>query len=153
MKKNLLCIINAPSLNTKILRDEVFKSIERETEDINIKLLGPFETLITDILNADAILLGTTENLSSMAGATKDLFDRTYNDLLHKKEGMPIAIWIRAGHDGTGTVRQLESIIKGLKWRLIQDILVCRGEWQKKFIDQCLELSLGLAVGIDNNIY
>ena len=114
--------------------------------------LGKLE-VVEDILNADGLLIGTTENLASMAGATKDFFDRTYYDLIEKKAGLPTAIWIRAGHDGTGTLMQFNSIIKGLRWKLVQDILICKGNWNEKFIDQCTELSLGLAIGLETNIY
>ena len=88
-----------------------------------------------------------------MAGATKDFFDRNYYHVIEKKEGMPVAVWIRAGHDGTGTTIQMKSIIKGLKWRLVQEILICKGPWQNKFVDQCINLSLGFAIGLESNIY
>ena len=42
------------------------------------KLEHYFESSTKDILEADGLLIGTTENLSSMAGATKDFFDRCY---------------------------------------------------------------------------
>ena len=48
-------------------------------------------------------------------------------NVIEKKEGMPVAVWIRAGHDGTGTSIQMKSILKGLKWRLVQEILICKG--------------------------
>ena len=48
---------------------------------------------------------------------------------------------------------QFNSIIKGLRWKLVQDILICKGNWNEKFIDQCTELSLGLAIGLETNIY
>ena len=82
-----------------------------------------------------------------------DYSRQTYYDLIEKKAGLPTAIWIRAGHDGTGTLMQFNSIIKGLRWKLVQDILICKGNWNEKFIDQCTELSLGLAIGLETNIY
>ena len=37
--------------------------------------------------------------------------------------------------------------------KLIQENLVCQGNWNEKFIDQCTELSLSLAIGLEENIY
>lgn len=151
--KKLQCVIHSPSTNTSLIKKKITQSLLNETSNLSVSVKSPFETNAEDILYADGLLIGTTENLASMAGATKDFFDRTYYELIEKKAGLPIAVWIRAGHDGTGTLMQFNSIIKGLRWKLVQDILICKGDWDKKFIDQCTELSLGLAIGIESNIY
>ena len=151
--KTLLCIIHSPSNNTSLIEQKVSEQLKSETSNLNIIIKNPFFANTEDILKADGLLIGTTENLASMAGATKDFFDRNYYNVIEKKEGMPVAIWIRAGHDGTGTTIQMKSIIKGLKWRLVQEILICKGPWQSKFVDQCISLSLGFAIGLESNIY
>lgn len=151
--KTLLCIIHSPSNNTSLIEQKVSEKLKSETSNLNIIIKNPFFANTEDILKADGLLIGTTENLASMAGATKDFFDRNYYNVIEKKEGMPVAVWIRAGHDGTGTTIQMKSIIKGLKWRLVQEILICKGPWQNKFFDQCINLSLGFAIGLESNIY
>ena len=151
--KTLLCIIHSPSNNTSLIEQKVSEKLKSETSNLNIIIKNPFFANTEDILKADGLLIGTTENLASMAGATKDFFDRNYYNVIEKKEGMPVAVWIRAGHDGTGTNIQMKSIIKGLKWRLVQEILICKGPWHYKFIDQCINLSLGFAIGLESNIY
>ena len=151
--KKLQCVIHSPSDNTPSIKKRITQTLINETSNLSVSIKSPFETNAEDIINADGLLIGTTENLASMAGATKDFFDRTYYDLIEKKAGLPTAIWIRAGHDGTGTLMQFNSIIKGLRWKLVQDILICKGNWNEKFIDQCTELSLGLAIGLETNIY
>ena len=151
--KTLLCIIHSPSNNTSLIKQKVSEKLKSETSNLNIIIKNPFFANTEDILKSDGLLIGTTENLASMAGATKDFFDRNYYNVIEKKEGMPVAVWIRAGHDGTGTTIQMKSIIKGLKWRLVQEILICKGPWQSKFVDQCISLSLGFAIGLESNIY
>ena len=151
--KTLLCIIHSPSNNTSLIEQKVSEKLKSETSNLNIIIKNPFFANTEDILKADGLLIGTTENLASMAGATKDFFDRNYYNVIEKKEGMPVAVWIRAGHDGTGTTIQMKGIIKGLKWRLVQEILICKGAWQNKFVDKCINLSLGFAIGLESNIY
>ena len=151
--KTLLCIIHSPSNNTSLIEQKVSEKLKSETSNLNIIIKNPFFANTEDILKADGLLIGTTENLASMAGATKDFFDRNYYNVIEKKEGMPVAVWIRAGHDGTGTTIQMKSIIKGLKWRLVQDILVCKGSWNKSFVDDCTDLCIGFSIGLETNIY
>ncbi|MEJ6655090.1 MAG: flavodoxin family protein, partial [Pseudomonas sp.] len=61
--------------------------------------------------------------------------------------------YIRAGMDGTGTRRAVESIVTGLRWSWARDPLVLRGEWQESFIDDAEELGLYMAAGLDSGIF
>lgn len=63
-----------------------------------------------------------------------------------------MAAVVRAGHDGTGTCRALQTIITGLKWRWVQDILVCRGDWQDAFLNDCGELAEAMACALEQGI-
>ena len=152
-KKKLLVVAHAPSTNTKKLVDAVLRGAHHaDIENVEVTWKPPLEAGSDDVLNADGIILGTTENLGYMSGALKDFFDRSYYPVLEKKQGLPCAVYIRAGHDGTGTRRAIESILTGLRWKLAQDIIVCRGDWNDAFLEQCEELGLYMAAGLDNGI-
>ncbi|SJN15018.1 Multimeric flavodoxin WrbA [Halomonas citrativorans] len=151
--KKLLIIAHAPSENTqKMLKAVVHGASHPDVEKVVVTSLTPLETQPDDILSADAIILGTTENLGYMAGLLKDVFDRCYYACLDKTEGLPFAFYVRAGHDGTGTQRGIESITTGLRWRLIQEPLICRGDFQAGFIEQCEELGLSVAASLEAGI-
>ncbi|WP_306168955.1 flavodoxin family protein [Halomonas sp. MMSF_3323] len=152
-RKTLLLIAHAPSENTKKLVNAVIKGATHpDVTDIDLVCRSPLDTQSEDIISAQAVIIGTTENLGYMAGLIKDVFDRCYYPCLDKTQGMPFTFYVRAGHDGTGTRRAIESITTGLRWKLVQEPLICRGEFQPEFIDQCEELGLSMAASLDAGI-
>ena len=152
-KKQLLIVAHIPSANTRLLRDAAFQGASHpDLEQMHCVVKAPLEAGPEDVLACDAILLGTTENLGYMSGALKDFFDRSYYSVIEKKQGLPCALYIRAGHDGTGTQRAVESIVTGLRWRWGQPPLILRGEWQPSFTDQIEELSMTLAFSVESGI-
>jgi len=152
--KRLLIIAHCPSPNTIALKDALLRGIEAgETESIEVVYKPPLEANADDVLAADAIILGTTENLGYMSGALKDFFDRIYYPCLEQKQGLPCVVCIRAGMDGTGSKRAIDSILTGLKWRQVQDTLIMRGEWNEEFIAHCEELGMVMAVGLDAGVF
>lgn len=153
-KKRLLIVAHAPSANTQRLIEAVVRGASStDIDNVEALWIAPLQAGPEDVMRADAIILGTTENLGYMSGALKDFFDRCYYPVLEVKQGMPCALYIRAGHDGTGTRRAVESIVTGLRWSWAQDPLVLRGEWQESFIAQAEELGLYMAAGLDSGIF
>ncbi len=41
----------------------------------------------------------------------------------------------------------------GLRWRAVQEALICRGEWQEAFVGQCRELGAAMAAGLDVGVF
>ncbi|MBS0539982.1 MAG: flavodoxin family protein [Proteobacteria bacterium] len=152
MSKRLLIVAHAPSANTVALRAAVQRGAGSEP-GVDVKVIAPLEAGPDDVLAAQAVILGTTENLGYMSGALKDFFDRSYNPLLEKTQGLPCALYIRAGSDGTGTRRGVETILTGLRWRPVQEPLICKGPWQETFTAQCEELGAAMAAGLAAGIF
>ncbi|MDX1692934.1 MAG: flavodoxin family protein [Ketobacteraceae bacterium] len=149
-QKTLLIVAHTPSPNTRKMADKVLQGATVEDiTGVNTRLLSPFDATPEDVFACDAIILGTTENLGYMSGALKDFFDRVYYPCLEKKQGLPYALYIRAGHDGTGTRRGVETIITGLRWRQAHEVLLCRGEFQDGFLDQCHDLGMYMAASLE----
>ena len=68
------------------------------------------------LLVADGYIFCCPENLGSISGAMKEMFDRAYYPLLGQIEGRAYATLIAAGSDGQGAQRQIDRIAVG--WRL-----------------------------------
>jgi hypothetical protein len=62
-------------------------------------------------------------------------------------------LYIKAGMDGTGTRLAVEKIVTGLRWRAVQEALICRGPFTHRFIEQCEELGMIMAAGLEAGIY
>ncbi|MDX1402027.1 MAG: flavodoxin family protein [Kiloniellales bacterium] len=152
--KRLLIVAHAPSPNTERLRDAVVSgACNPEIEGIDTICLSPFDTEPKDVLAAQGIILGTTENLGYMSGALKDFFDRCYYPCLEETQGLPYCLYIRAGHDGTGTRRGVETIVTGLRWREVQVPLICRGTFHEEFVEQCEEFGMLMAAGLEAGVF
>lgn len=130
------------------------------SSSVNVTLQKASQTTPDDILNSTAYIFATPENLASMAGMMKDLFDRTYYPCLGHLNGRPYAALICAGSDGEGAMRQLERICLG--WRLkkvtestivithAQDYESCHRlkVVPEEELERCREVAVGLVEGL-----
>ena len=152
-KKNILFIHHSPSENTKKLSKLVETKITNVTPNVNLTILNLIEANTFYFREIDGVIIGTTENFGYMSGLTKDFFDRCYNDLKDKTEGLPIIYYIRAGLDGEGCKVALNKILIGLRWKQVLPPLVLRGSWQKDYLKQLEKFVLTFASGIEIGIY
>lgn len=152
--KELVIVANTPSRNTQILVDAVARGAKHpDIADVNINCYKPPEACADTVLQADAIILGTTENFGAMSGLMKDFFERIYYPCLEEKQGLPYALYIKAGLDGTGTRIGVEKILAGLRWKAVQDVLLLKGEYKNDFEIQCEELGTSVAAGLEAGIF
>lgn len=89
----------------------------------------------------------------TMSGALKDLFDRTYYQLLDTTAGKPYALAIRAGSDGTGTRRSVEAILTGLAWKAALPAEIFCGSFDSHFTERAREYAQTFAVGLECGIF
>lgn len=152
--KSLLFVCHAPSENTASLRHAAISAIkDLGLDDLELTARSPLETEAKDVSACDGILIGTTENFGYMAGLTKDFFERIYYPCLESKQGLPCALYIRAGQDGRGTRTAVGKIVTGLRWKYVSEPLILRGSYRPAFADQVAELAMTIAAGLDAGIY
>lgn len=154
MMRRLLIVAHAPSDNTRRLLDAVLDGARAaEAEAVEIVARPPLQSGPEDVLAAHAVILGTTENFGYMSGALKDFFDRSYYPCLERTQGLPFALFVRAGQDGTGTRRAVDAITAGLRWRAVHEPVICRGAFREDFLESCRELGMYMAAGLDAGIF
>ena len=152
--KRLLVVSHMPSANTRALTEAVIAgATHADITGVDVWLREALAASPQDVLAADAIMLGTTENFGYMSGGMKDFFDRIYYPCLEKTDSMPYALFIRAGNDGMGARSSIERIVKGLAWRQVQEPLVCQGPWQEAFPGRCETLGMTMAAGLEAGIF
>ncbi len=152
--KRLLVVSHAPSPNTRRLTEAVMRGVAGAAAGVvAADCRSPFDAGVEDFRSASAVILGTTENFGYMSGALKDCFDRIYRDCLEHTEGMPYALFVRGGTDGTGARASVERIVGGLRWRPVQEPLVMRGDWQEQWLESVEELGAAMAAGLDAGVF
>jgi multimeric flavodoxin WrbA len=148
----LLIVYHTQSGNTGRLADAVLRGAQAETS-VETIMKRAFDTTIDDLLNCDGLLLGTPENFGFMSGALKDFFDRTYYPAEGRTLGLPYAIFISAGNDGSGAVRQIERIATGYGWKRVAEPLIVRKEITEEDLARAGDLGAALAGGLALSIY
>lgn len=147
----VVIIANTPTANTYALREAVARGARHSA--VPIEVLSPLEACSVHIMRSAAVILGATENFGYMSGAVKDFFERIYYPCLESTQGLPVALYVRAGNDGTGTVQSVTRILTGLRWKLVQEPLVFKGAWQDTFLSDVEELGEVVALGVEMGVF
>ncbi|MDZ7840458.1 MAG: flavodoxin family protein [Gammaproteobacteria bacterium] len=152
--RRLLIVSHCPSPNTRALADAVERGAAHEDIDgVGVRALAPLDAGAEDVLASDAIIIGSTENFGYMAGRVKDFFERIYYPCLEETRGLPYALFIKGGNDGTGAQRSIERIVTGLSWRAVQDPLIMAGKYRDEWLQPCEELGMAMAAGLEAGIF
>ena len=152
MSKRLLIVYHTQSGNTGRMAEAVLRGARR-SEDTDTVLKRAFDTVLEDLLACQGLLIGTPENFGTMSGAIKDFFDRTYYPAEGKTVGLPYAVFVSAGNDGSGAVTQIERIATGYGWKRVADPLIARHAVTDEDIGRCEELGEAMAAGIALGIF
>ena len=136
------------------MADAVYNgAINLDNIEINVRLRRANDAGVYDLLQADGLILGTPENFGYMSGQLKDFFDRVYYPCEGCCEGLPYTLFVAAGNDGTGAVRAVQRISKGLALNMIQPPLICNTAITDDVIRQCHTLGATFAAGLEMGIF
>ena len=148
--KHLLIVFHSQTGHTEQMANAVYHgATSGDIDGVDVRLRGAFDAGVDDLLWADAVILGTPENFGYMSGGMKDFLDRTFYPCEGKLEGMPYALFISAGNDGTGAVGAIQRIANGYAFRQVQDPLIVKGDVTAEDLERCEELGMAVAAGLE----
>ncbi len=135
-----------------MLAEAVYAGACTETE-VETRLIKAFDGTLEDLLWCDAVLFGTPENFGYMSGAMKDFYDRTYYPAEPYELNRPYGIFVSAGNDGTGAIRECDRILVGYPMKKVLPPFIAKGEVTQAHKDQAFEMGQQMACGLAFGIY
>lgn len=161
----LLIVYHSDTGGTLQMVHALQQGAQQAAEALQVRLLHASDAHTEDVLQADAYVFATPENLAAISGLLKDFFDRTYYGALDRIQGRPYATLICAGSDGSNAARQIARIATG--WRLqavAEPLIVCTHAQTPEAIaaakqiaeadlQACRDLGASLAAGLEMGIF
>jgi multimeric flavodoxin WrbA len=150
----ILIVYHSQTGRTKEMAEAVAKG-SSSIANVRTVLKEARETTLADLIGCDGLAIGSPEYFGYMAGALKDLFDRTYYQAQGRKEifRKPHVLFISAGNDGSGALRSIERICTGYQFKKVHEPVIARGEIDETILNRCEELGKVIAAGCEARIY
>jgi len=150
----VLVIFHSQTGNTEKLAKAVARGVDT-TANARAHLKRAVSAVAQDLRDCGAVVICSPEYFGYMAGAVKDFFDRTYEELkddpaVRKK---PFCVVISAGNDGSFALSHIERICKGYRLRQVQKPIVCKGAVADEALARCFELGATIAEGLNAGIF
>lgn len=137
----LLIVHHTVSPATAELLDAVLDGARNDDiEGVRTQVKAALAATPTDLLEADAVVLGTPANIGYMSGALKHFFDTVYYPVQVDRQGMPFSLYVHGDNDTSGAVRSVESIAKGMGWERHRPPVTVTGRPDAEAREACWEL-------------
>ena len=148
----ILIIFHSQTGNTERMAKAVAEGAG-SIENTEVLLKHARDATLDDLLRADGFAIGTPENFGFMSGMIKDFFDRTFYPAQGKVFRKPYVVFISAGNDGTGALRNIERIALGYQFKKVYEPVISKGKLTEETLEKCRELGQTLAGGCVMGIY
>src|SRR3954447_11669186 len=151
----LLIVHHTPSPNCQAMLEAVVAGATApEIENVEVvwrpalppTAAGPLAATASDVLAADACLLGTPANIGYMSGALKHFFDQIYYPCLDATQGRPYGLYVHGGSDVARAVRDVLRITGALGWEQVAEVCESTGEIGRAEREAAWELGATVAL-------
>lgn len=156
MPDDLLVVWHPVPPSIARLRDAVLAGFADAGDPAPVRSLAAPDAGIDDVEAAGATVLITTENFGAVSGLVKDFLERIYpwfEEMPHRRPGMPYLLIAKGGSDGTGAVRDVTRILTGLRWNEVLPPIVITGVLDEGHLAAVREQAATLAAGLDAGIF
>ena len=151
--KHLLIVYHLPQGKMLAMAEAVERGARHaDIGGVEVRVQLALRADVDDLLWADALLLGTPENFGYMSGGMKDFLDRTFYPCEGKLEGMPFAMFISAGNDGSGALNAIRRIANGFSFKEAQQPVLVVGKLQDSQVEALETLGTTMAASLELGI-
>ena len=150
--KTLLIVYHTGGVKTARMAESVERGARGE-DNVKVVMKRCADAGPADLLAADGLILGTPENFGYMSGMMKDFLERVFYACEGKVNGLPYALFIGAGQDGTGAVNSVERIVTGLRLEKKAEPVIGLKDLSPEVLARCEDLGAAFAAGIAMGVF
>ena len=141
--KNILIVYHSQSGNTEAMAKAVAEGATQAGATVALKKAP--DAGIDDLMGCDAVIFGTPNYFSYMAGMVKDFFDRVWATVRGKMENKPYAVFGSYGGGGMPAIESVEGICNGLGMKKAAESLGIQRTPTDENLKACQELGEKIA--------
>ena len=133
--KKVLIVYHSHCGNTEAMAKAFYEGALSSGATVSLK--KAVDTTSKDIIDCDAVIFGTPNYFGYMAGALKDLFDRTFHDVRRKANGKLYVVFGSSGDGGSQALDSVDRICNALQFRRAFDGVLAPGKPSFHAMQQC----------------
>lgn len=142
----LLVVHHTTSPALEAMLDAVLDGTRAEGIDgVRVRTRAALAATAYELLQVDAVVLGTPANIGYMSGALKHFFDQVYYPCLQEARGTPYGLFVHGNLDVAGAQRSVHAVAGGLGWARAHDDVTVVGEPDAPALQRCRDLGATLA--------
>ena len=142
----ILIVYHSQSGNTEAAAQTIAKG-SQEVPGTQVTIKEALKANSADLLDCDALAIGTPDYFSYMAGGLKDFFDRTFYPTQGKVTDKPYLAFITHGGGGNA-YKSVESICQSFKLKKIAEPILIKGRPDKSAEKNLIESGKKLAMSV-----
>jgi flavorubredoxin len=143
--KRILIVYHSQSGNTEAMARAIEDGAKAAGAKVTLK--RAVDAGVEDLMGCDAMVIGTPNYFSYMAGMVKDFFDRVWGTVRGKMDNKPFAVFGSYGGGGLPAIESVEKICEGLGMKKICDCLGVQRQPTAENLKACKEMGKIIAKG------